>query len=295
MAVCMVPRHSMTMSELASFEGMLTCGAMYLPLQSVPHTEPIDLIKHVNDRIKHLVPPELRSRTPNYPCGGTVLVHMDDCGESFEDLIRLSKITPENEATVHQFQFSSFGEAQGICYWFCFVSSSRFLVGYSTCREEVSSHVSTVGEAVIPLLSHNRRIQGSTTRRLQTPAEFIEEWRLIVGRCVGQETSQDYINVPIVTDETDSILSKILISWSGSGMMAGANELGLRADGLTSTYWYISPEKDGHVECSVFGSHFGMHVLCLWVFVCLCGAIYRGHVHLFCECGSRWKGREEQG
>ena len=143
--------------------------------------------------------------------------------------------------------------------------------------------MTTVREAIIPYLSNDGNILGSATRRLETPNEFIKEWKAMSHRCIEEKTPQEYINVPIVDGETDSILSKTLVSWAESGMMAGASELGLRADGLNSTYWYVALEKDNHVQSTEFGVHFGMHVLCLCVFLCLCGAIYRRYVVVFRE------------
>ena len=188
-------------------------------------------------------------------------MHMVDVDESFTDLIRFGKISPQNEATTHSFSFSTIDGAKGgTCYWFCFVSSSRFLVEYSTCRDEVVTYVSTVGEAVIPFMENGGSILGSKTRRLKTTTEFIEEWKKIAHRSSKAEAPQDYINIPIVGEETDSPFSKILRRWADSGMMSGVSELGLRADGLTSTYWYMTMEKFSHVQAAEFGAHFGLYV-----------------------------------
>ena len=170
--------------------------------QNVPHAEPIDMIKFVNGEIKHLVPPEMRDRTPDLPCGGTVLLHLEDLDESFDDLIRFGKISPDNEATVHKYTYSQITEGRGTC---------------SNRRDEVSSYVTTVGEAIIPHLQNDGRILGSQTRRLEDPEEFIREWRAISQRSIGKSTPQEYINIPIVSGETDSVLSRTLVSWAACG------------------------------------------------------------------------------
>lgn len=244
------------------------------------------MIKYVNNEIKHMVPENMKTRTPDLPCGGSILLHIEDCNESFSDLIKFGKISPTNEVTVHSYQYERIGDDQGTCHWLSFVSSSRCLVGCSHRRDEVSSYESTVADAVSPFLQKDRPILGSETKRLETPSEFIKEWNKISRRCIEEKSAQQYINVPVVTEETDSAVSKILVKWSGTGLMTGVNALGLRADGLNSTYWYLVMEIGGNVQSTVFGGHFGMHVLCLWVFVCLCGAIFRRYVRVFRKLSS---------
>ena len=79
----------------------------------------MEMIKYVNGEIKDQIPSHMRQRTPDHPCGGTILIHLEDFAESFEDLIRLGKISPDNEATVHKFLYSEIAEGRGTRYWFC--------------------------------------------------------------------------------------------------------------------------------------------------------------------------------